>query len=126
MKYITVPAVVTLVDPVTEKPIPKAKPQRFDHFLNANILTDKKWGADMDTIFQKQKVKKLFRNCKEGDVIAVEDEDCKLLVDVVKSPTNGYDAVITDQFTSYLAALSDPQEDHPSGVNVPESDDPSN
>lgn len=74
-------------------------------FLNGTVLKDPKWGKDSDMLHAAFDIRQLFRGAEPEMEVELSTDLHKKLVDVVKSPTNGYNPSVLLDAISFLDAI---------------------
>lgn len=92
MKYVRVPTPLPWIDMLSGKPFTKEDGSSEDEmsifrFLKMFILSDQKWGRGWEALRSAGKVHDLFQHAEVGTIVAMEDADHKLLLDVMNSPS---------------------------------------
>lgn len=118
MKFIPVPSDVVLVNPQDGKRFKSAEggdepAWSMYAFLLRWVLPDVKWGKTMVDVFAASKVKVAFEHAKVGDVVELEDDDYKRLLEIVRAPSNPYNPTIVLQCVEFLRAIEDARSERP-------------
>lgn len=78
----------------------------FSQFVLDSVLPDQKFGHTMARILACIELKSIFKDCKPGDIIPIEDKNVEILKSIVEEPSNGYNTEIITQLYLYLTTLT--------------------
>lgn len=117
-KYIVIPEPVTLVDLVSGRPlrVPDPTPEQpmrskdeepmtMRKFVIQAALNDPKFGKGAVNSLAGARVLSKFDKAAAGTWVKLDEEDYKLLKDVIQNPTNGFNPHIAIQCAEFIEAI---------------------
>lgn len=115
MFYVKIPEPVQIRTPASQGNSTVGDPKKFIDWLLEVVLNDPR-GADGGPVkirrWQKL-IEKFEKYCNPGDIVTVEDEDMRLMRDIVKAPQVKYSGIVTVQLLSFFEALTEAPEKDP-------------
>lgn len=118
MRFITIPFTISVqIAPTsTDKngvaltdlrgnPVPLKIPISFQKILNEIWLIDNKFGKTVSSIRRGISIGDAFANAQEGSTVPLDEEDWKLLCEIVDEPSAGYNTVIARSAIKFIDAV---------------------
>jgi len=118
LKYITIPAAITLLEPTTKDPLKDekgiVKPVAFYDFIG-KLLFNPKWAENYKAIKAAKAIDRAFEKTQPGAVVQLAEEDWKRLHDLVENPSGqyGYHAAVMPQLLPFLDAIMEAGDKEP-------------
>lgn len=118
MKYVKVPVPMLWNDPVSGKPFNEEgsednQDMSMFRLLKTFILVDNKWGKGWEALRSAGKIYDLFQYAAGGTVVAMEDADHKLLMDVMNSPSTPFQPRLLLHCLPFFEALANATSEPP-------------
>jgi hypothetical protein len=98
MKY------VKYVEPIQIKFPDRTESFTFSRFINDLVLTDKKIGANFQTISAGQRIQAVSNKSLDGYYV-FESSDWNILKEIVELPSNGYNPVVAINLIPFMKAI---------------------